>query len=367
METLDIFAMAPPGLEPVLADEMRAAGFPDPVKVPGGVTIRGGWPDIWRANLELRGAGRITATIAGFRAMHLAQLDKRARKVDWRAVLRDDVPVRVEASSRKSRIYHAGAAQQRVEGALDAAGIAIDAKAPVTLRVRIDDDWVSIAVDTSGEPLHRRGYKEAVGKAPLRETLAALILRACGYRGQEPVFDPMCGSGTFVIEAAEIAAGLRPGRSRGFAFEHLASFDPDAWAALRDTPPPPLSDLAFHGSDRDAGAFARARDNADRAGVGPVCDFRKATVSEIAPPPGPPGLVVANPPYGTRIGDKKGLYALYGALGASLGARFSGWRVGIVTTDAGLANATGLPFHPPGPIIPHGGLKVRLWQTDPLP
>lgn len=367
MDPLDIFAMAPPGLEPVLADEMRAACFADPVIVPGGVTIRGDWPDIWRANLVLRGPGRITATIAGFRAMHLAQLDKRARKVDWHAALRPDIPVRVEASSRKSRIYHAGAAQQRVEGALNAAGIACDPKAPVALRVRIDDDWVSIAIDTSGVPLHRRGYKAAVGKAPMRETMAALILRACGYRGQEPVFDPLCGSGTFVIEAAEIAAGLAPGRARDFAFAHLATFDPAAWDRLKRIPPTPLPALRFHGSDRDAGAFARARDNAERAGVAALCDFRKATISDIAPPPGPPGLVVANPPYGTRIGDKKGLYALHGALGASLGARFSGWRVGIVTSEAGLAKATGLRFRPPGPIIPHGGLKVRLWQTDPLP
>ncbi|MEM8823293.1 MAG: class I SAM-dependent RNA methyltransferase [Pseudomonadota bacterium] len=367
MEPLDIFAMAPPGLEPVLAQEMHAAGFPDATVVPGGVTIRGGWPDVWRANLLLRGAGRVTATIAGFRAMHLAQLDKRARKIDWRAVLRADVPVRVEASCRKSRIYHAGAAQQRIEGALDAAGIPVAAGAPVTLRARIEDDWVLIAVDTSGEPLHRRGYKTAVGKAPLRETMAALFLRACGYLGQEPVLDPMCGSGTFVIEAAEIAAGLAPGRARAFAFEHLAGFDADAWAAMRTMPPTPLPDLRFHGSDRDAGAFARARDNAARAGVAPITSFEKATISEIAPPDGPPGLVIANPPYGTRIGDKKALFPLYGALGTSLRARFSGWRVGIVTSDAGLAKATGLPFDPPGPVVPHGGLKVRLWQTAPLP
>ncbi|MEM7491717.1 MAG: class I SAM-dependent RNA methyltransferase, partial [Pseudomonadota bacterium] len=221
MEPASIFAMAPPGLEPVLAREMRAAGFADPVVVPGGVTIRGGWADVWRANLTLRGAGRITAEIAAFRAMHLAQLDKRARKVAWREVLRDDVPVRVEASSRKSRIYHAGAAQQRIEGALAAAGLSVAAKAPVTLRVRIDDDWVSVAVDTSGAPLHRRGYKAAVGKAPMRETMAALFLGACGYDGTVPVLDPMCGSGTFVIEAAEIAAGLAPGRARDFAFQHL--------------------------------------------------------------------------------------------------------------------------------------------------
>jgi putative N6-adenine-specific DNA methylase len=362
MTDLDIFAMAPPGLEPVLACELRDAGFPAPHLVPGGVTFRGPWTAVWRANLVLRGAGRISVTLAGFRAMHLAQLDKRARKVDWRAVLRSDRPVRVQATSRKSRIYHARAAAERIEGALTAAGIPIAAEADLVLRARIDDDWVSLDLDTSGQPLHKRGYKAAVGKAPMRETMAALFLRACGYRGTEPVLDPMCGSGTFAIEAAEMARGLLPGRSRRFAFEELASFDADAYAAMPRSAPRATSECA-HGSDRDAGAFARARENAERAGVADLCTFAKATVSEIAPPDGPPGLVICNPPYGTRIGDRKALYGLHAALGRSLLSRFPGWRVGLVTSDAALAKSTGLPFGAPGPIVPHGGLKVRLWQA----
>jgi putative N6-adenine-specific DNA methylase len=364
MESFEIFAMAPPGLEPVLAAEMRELGFADPVAAPGGVTMRGGWRDVWRANLELRGAGRVMATVAGFRALHLAQLDKRARRVDWRAVLQADVPVRVEATSRKSRIYHAGAAAQRVAGAVEAAGVPVAEDGAVTLRVRIDDDWVSVAVDTSGEPLHHRGYKLAVGRAPMRETMAALFLRASGFDGSEPVLDPMCGSGTFVIEAAEMAAGAQPGRARGFAFERLASFDAAAFAPLRREAVT-VPDLRFHGSDRDAGAFSRARENAERAGVGAVCRFEKATVSELQRPEGPPGLVICNPPYGTRVGDRRALFALYASFGKVVAERFRGWRVGLVTTDAGLAKATGLALTS-GPVVPHGGLKVRLWQSDPV-
>ncbi|MGB3553966.1 MAG: class I SAM-dependent RNA methyltransferase [Jannaschia sp.] len=369
MEPFEIFLMAPPGLEPLLADEARRAGFADPRAVPGGVTTTGGWADVWRANLCLRGAGRVTAQIGAFRAFHLAQLDKRARRFDWGAVLRPDVPLRVEvATNRRSKIYHAGAAKQRIETALaEELGAPLAADAELCVRARIDDNLVVLSVDTSGEPLHRRGFKEAVGKAPMRETMAAMFLRACGYDGSEPVLDPMCGSGTFVIEAAEIAAGLAPGRARGFAFERLATFDADTWTAMRDRPARPLPPLRFHGSDRDAGVFAMARANAQRAGIAEICAFEKRSVGDLHPPEGPPGLVIVNPPYGGRIGDKKPLYGLHGALGEVLRTRFAGWRVGIVTSEGSLARATGLPFVEEGPPVAHGGLRVRLYRTGILP
>lgn len=364
----EIFLSGTPGLEPLLRDEARAAGFADPQVVPGGVTFQGDWPDVWRANLVIRGAGRVLARVAQFRAMHLAQLDKRARKVDWAGLLRADVPFRVEATCRKSRIYHAGAATERVANAIaDTLGQAPNADAALVVRVRIEDDLCDISLDTSGEALHRRGHKQAVGKAPMRETLAALFLRACGYDGTEPVIDPMCGSGTFVIEAAEIALGLAPGRSRGFGFETLASFDAPAWAAMKsDLSPPRDTALRFYGQDRDAGAIANARTNADRAGVGAVTQFTHQPVAEMTPPEGPPGLVIVNPPYGARIGNRNLLFALYGSFGTVLKDRFAGWRVGIVTSDKGLARATGLHFRNVSAPIPHGGLKVQLFQTGPL-
>ena len=363
----DIFLTAPPGLEACLLAEVMETGFSQPKAVAGGVEIRGGWPDVWRANLCLRGAGRVLARIAEFRAMHPAQLDKRARKVDWAAVLRPDVPVRIEASCARSKIYHAGAAASRVERAIaEELGAPVSKEAALRVMVRIEDDLCTISVDTSGEPLHRRGHKLSVGKAPMRETLAALFLRQCGYAGREPVLDPMCGSGTFVIEAAEIAAGLLPGRDRSFAFEHLACFAPEAWQEMRQALPV-QHDLRFYGSDRDAGAIRGAGENAARAGVGGLCTFATHAISDATPPDGPKGLVIVNPPYGGRIGNTKLLYGLYGAFGKTLAQRFRGWRVGMITTEAGLVRATGLPFAPPGPPIPHGGLKIRLWQTGPLP
>lgn len=365
--TLEIFLACPPGLETLLAEEVAEKGFKHPAITPGGITTSGGWSDVWRANLELRGATRVLVRIGSFKAQHLAQLDKRARKFPWGDVLRKDVPVRVDVTCRKSRIYHSGAATQRVETAIrEELGATVSADADVRLMVRIDNNKCTVSVDTSGEPLHKRGHKEAVGKAPLRENLAALFLRQCGYAGHEPVVDPMCGSGTFVIEAAEIAKGLHPGRSRLFAFESLAGFDPQAWADLKSAELGSASNVRAFGCDRDEGAIGMSTANAERAGVGDLTEFSCHAISDLVRPEGRAGLVVLNPPYGTRIGEKSRLHSLYAALGDTLRGRFSGWRVGLVTTESALANATRLPFLPSGPPVPHGGLKVTLYHTDPL-
>jgi putative N6-adenine-specific DNA methylase len=157
-----------------------------------------------------------------------------------------------------------------------------------------------------------------------------------------------------------------PGRARSFAFEQLATFDAAAWRQLRAIRQPTIPAFRFHGSDRDAGAIAMSRANAERAGVADITAFSACTVSEVVAPTGPPGLVIVNPPYGDRIGDRQQLAALHRALGQRLLAGFSGWRVGLVTSEAALAKATGLPFKPPGPPVAHGGLRVTLHQTAPL-
>lgn len=360
-DPFEIFITTAPGLEPQLAEEVQEKGFGAAQQGPGGVTITGGWPEIWRANLELRGASRVLARLGSFRAMHPAQLDKRARKFPWAEVLRPDVPVRVEATCKASRIYHAGAARSRVARAIaEELGAPVTEDAALRILVRIEDDLCTLSVDTSGAPLHQRGYKQAVGKAPMRENMAALFLRVCGYDGAEPVVDPMCGSGTFLIEAAEMAAKLQPGRSRSFAFEQLTTFDNAAWQALHRAGG--ASGARFYGSDRDAGAIKGATENAARAGVADWCDFQIHALSDLPRPDGPPGLILTNPPYGGRVGNKKPLFALYDALGRVLRERFTGWRVGIITSDAGLARATGLTLDQ-GPVVAHGGLKIRLYQA----
>src|SRR5262249_8705059 len=196
-------------------------------------------------------------------------------------------------------------------------GAPLSPEAEICIKARIEDDLCTISIDTSGDALHKRGHKEAVAKAPMRENLAALFLRQCGFDGTEPVVDPMCGSGTFVIEAAEIAAGLKPGRSRRFAFEQLATFDAPAWQRLRGNPATGKPAIKFYGSDRDAGAVAMSRANAERAGIASLTEFKQQAISDLTPPEGKPGLVIVNPPYGGRIGDRKQLTALYRALGTT--------------------------------------------------
>lgn len=358
-----IFMATAPGLEQALADEAQERGFAGARAVQGGVEARGDWPEVWRANLEMRGAARVLVRIGEFRAFHLAQLDKRARKFDWGQVLRADVAVRVEVTCRKSKIYHAGAAAERIERAIaEELGAPVSKQAQLVVKVRIEDDLVTLSLDTSGEALHKRGHKPAVGKAPMRENMAALLLRQAGYRGDLPVLDPMCGSGTFVIEAAEIAAGMQPGRSRSFAFEEMAGFDAAAFGAMKRQGGRAPEGLRFYGYDRDQGAVGNAAENAARAGVGQWSAFACQPVSALEPPEGPPGLVIANPPYGGRIGNRKLLFALYGSFGQVLKARFAGWRVAVVTADAGLAKAMNLPFEA-GPPVLHGGTRVHLYQT----
>ncbi len=368
MQRFEIFLTCPPGLEGVVKQEALETGFSAPKATRGGVVFQGGWVHVWRANLELRCATRVLVRLARFEAKQLSQLQQQVTQMDWGAILRPGTQIGVEAQCRKSRIYHSGAAQERVETAIMKAlsgtvTIADDDQPQVTIKLRIDHDICTVSIDTSGPPLYRRGHKQAVGKAPLRETLAAAFLRMAGFDGSEPVLDPVCGSGTFILEAAERGAGLSPGRARPFAFENLASYDGSASPKSSSLPEGPAR---FFGSDRDQGAVAASRQNAERAGLASTTSFEQRALSDLQPPIYEPGLLIANPPYGTRIGDKRKLVGLYGALGKVAKSRFSGWRVAIITPDVGLAQATGLPWLEPSAPIDHGGLPLKLYQTAAL-
>jgi putative N6-adenine-specific DNA methylase len=360
---LDLFAAAPLGLETVVADELRELGGGDCRVVPGGVELRGGLRLVARINLWSRCASRLLLRIGSFKAAHLSELRRRTARLEWLGLLDRDRPVRVSATCRKSRIYHSGAAAERVyQGICDALGgeprEAGEGPDRLDIMVRVDRNRATVSVDSSGELLHRRGYRLRTAKAPLRENLAAAFLRIAGWPTQTALFDPMCGSGTFLIEAGMMAAGVAPGSLRAFACQSWPGMQ-DAWFQAG---PAAASDATIAGADRDAGAVEAARENAARAGLrGVAIECRALSNNEAC---AQRGLLITNPPYGGRVGGGKDLRNLYAALGNVAGRAFPAWDVALVARDAKLVGHTGLSFRPATGPVEHGGARVRLFTTS---
>ena len=362
-EEFEIFITCVPGLEDELLNEIHELGCKNTKLTSGGVEIVGGWHDVWRTNYYLRGATKVLVRFASFRTVHLSQLDKISHKLDWEKLLKFRKPFKVETVCRKSKIYHSKAASQRISKAIsDKLDAKEDPNSMIMVKARIASDLCTISLDSSGEGLHKRGYKTATGKAPIRETLAALFLRKMKFNGSQVVYDPMCGSGTIVIEAAEIALGLPAGRQRNFAFMELPSFKKNEYKELTKVKPK-KNKLKFYGSDRDDGAILNSIKNAKKANVETICQFETSSISGATPPTQEPGIVLVNPPYGKRVGNRKSLFALYRSLGQTLSEKFDGWQVGIITSDPGLAKATGLKFLDISSPVDNGGIKVQLYET----
>ncbi|OYV71709.1 MAG: hypothetical protein B7Z72_06340, partial [Gemmatimonadetes bacterium 21-71-4] len=315
----DCFAITAPGLAPLAAAELAALGEA-PVAEEGGVSWTGDAESLCRANLWLRTASRVVVRAARFRARTFYELERHARRIRWERFLAPGNGVRFRVTCRKSRLYHSDAVAQRLAAAIehrlkaasaystreaddDAEGA--DTERDQLFVVRIAHDECTVSADSSGALLHRRGYRQAVGKAPLRETLAAALLAAAGWRGETPLVDPFCGSGTIAIEAALLARRIPPGIDRQFACLEWPGFPRGGFARLLDAARPqilPRSPVPIRGSDRDAGVIDAARANAERAGVAGDVEFAVRAVSSIEPPEGAAGLVATNPPYGVRVG-----------------------------------------------------------------
>jgi putative N6-adenine-specific DNA methylase len=211
--------------------------------------------------------------------------------------------------------------------------------------VRLAHDDCVVSADSSGQLLHRRGYRMATGKAPLRETLAAAMVIGSGWDSSAPLIDPLCGSGTIVIEAALIARRIPPGMNRAFAFQEWPSYDRDKWNSLvarsSDEIRPAVG--AIMGSDRDAGAVQSARVNAERAGISENVLFDMRAVSAVDFPLAP-GWIVTNPPYGVRVGERRTLRNLYAQLGKTVRSRASGFTIALLSADTMLESALAIPL-----------------------
>jgi putative N6-adenine-specific DNA methylase len=363
---LECFAAASPGLEPLVAAELQALGKLQSVTVgeaePGGVSFRADRAGLFAANLHLRIASRVLVRIGTFHASAFHELERHAARLPWREFVASGQPVAFRVTSRKSRLYHQDAIAQRLL-AVAGGATAPEGGAAQEFVVRLFRDECTVSADASGELLHRRGYRLASAKAPLRETLAAAMLVGSGWDGSAPLVDPMCGSGTIPIEAALLARRIPPGMARRFAFMHWPGFDESAWGRLvrqareRVLPRAPVSIL---GSDRDAGAVAASVANAERAGVAGDIEWRRAAISAMAPPQGR-GWIVTNPPYGVRVGERRDLRDLYAQLGNVARRCCPGWEVAFLAAHPELERQTGLEqavrF-----TTENGGIRVRLVQ-----
>ena len=398
------FAVSAPGLEGLVAQELRGLGLPvipakpsidgpstgkrsqgksakiaDGAKIAnsaddaGGVSFNGSLEDAYRANLHLRTASRVLVRLGDFYAAEFSELRKKAGRLAWERYLKPGQAVALHVTCHKSRLYHSGAVAERVLAAIGdrlgkpsppaktaPAGEEGEGTAGQMVVVRLVHDHCTISVDTSGELLHRRGYRLATAKAPLRETLAAALLLAAGWDAVSPLIDPFCGSGTIAIEAALLALGIPPGRNRKFAFMNWPGYDAARWEAqLAAIQPRPLAQCpVIQASDRDAGAIKIAQENAQRAGVAGCIAFACQAVSAIQPAQAA-GWVVTNPPYGIRVSGSKDLRNLYAQIGNVLRAQFQGWQVAILCSDPNLLRQTGLRLDTSFSMI-NGGLNVRL-------
>jgi putative N6-adenine-specific DNA methylase len=347
--TWSAFAITAPGIAPVTAAELTALGIPHEPPTPDGVAFQADYRTIALANLWLRTASRVIVRLGEFKAQGFADLEKGAAKLPWGRVLLPGQPIAVKVTCRKSRLYHSDAVAERIvrqvskHFGVDAPVVRLtesdDDDAPTDeaqrILVRIVHDVCIVSADTSGELLHRRGYRQAVAKAPLRETVAAACLLAVDYDGTQPFIDPMCGSGTFPIEAAMIARNQAPGRARPFSFEHWPGADRDVLPTLRRATKAAGEDvpeLPIVGSDRDPGAIRMSIANAERAGVAGMLTLEQKTLDEITPP-ADFGTWCSNAPYGRRVGNTDALTGLFVQIGKLARGPFAEWRVALLLAE----------------------------------
>jgi putative N6-adenine-specific DNA methylase len=380
-----LFAVCAPGLEPFAAlelDELGLFGSQSPSQSKtsltekgvqyesGGIEFQGSLHDLYRANLYLRTASRVLVRLGYFYASTFPELRRKASRVLWENYLAPERPIALRVTCQKSRLYHEGAVAERVVGAIaDRLGKPPSVQKhpedsgtelPQLIVVRFVDNLCTVSIDSSGALLHRRGYRLATAKAPLRETLASATVMASGWDAISPLLDPFCGSGTIPIEAALLARKVPAGYGRRFAFMDWPHFDPRFWEKLlADAGKAIVSRIPdIIASDRDAGAIQAAQANAERAGVADCIEFSRKAISAIDPPPCP-GWVITNPPYGVRLRKTKDLRNLYAQLGKVLRTRCSGWHVTLLCDSIQLVRSTGLEFDKGIPLM-NGGLKVKL-------
>jgi len=371
--THHFFAPCPRGLEPLLKAELERLGAEAVTTTDGGAAFGGDERLLYRANLESRIASRILLRVGEGQYRSEEDIYRHALAIDWPARFGQDRTIRVAVSAIRSPLRSLDFATLRIKDAVcDAFRAATSARPSVDTRnpdVRIhaflERERASFYIDTSGDPLFKRGWRTSVVDAPLRENLAAGILALAGWTPDMPLLDPMCGGGTFLLEAATMALDIVPGTNRGFGFERLSVYDAELWrevrAAAATRRKPPVA-LPIYGSDRDPRAISASREALKRADLDRLVELDRKDILQVEAPAAS-GVMVMNPPYGVRIGEQAALAELYPKLGDRLKQSFAGWRAAIFTGDTRLPKLIGLKAARRTPLY-NGALECRLYQFE---
>ncbi|MDR0439414.1 MAG: THUMP domain-containing protein [Candidatus Accumulibacter sp.] len=366
------FATCPRGLESLLSEDIAAVGVADREAAPGGVHFSAGWRDWYALNLHSRSATRVLWQVAHGKYGREDDIYRLALDAPWPQWFDAARTLRVDVTAVRSPLKSLEFITLRIKDAIcdrfradTGARPSVDTRDPdVRAHGFLTADACTLYLDTSGAPLYQRGLRQKTVEAPLKENLAAGILRLAGWRPGTPLLDPMCGSGTFLTEAAQMALDIAPGASgRGFAFQRFRNFRLDTWKTLLDAAQEaekPARPAQIWGSDISPAAVRAALANLDRAGLLPAVTLSAGDLLEIEAP-APVGILVANPPYGERVSDQEELAAFYPKLGSAFKRRFAGWNCFLITADLRLPKLMRLA---PGRKTPlyNGAIECRLFE-----
>lgn len=365
------FASCPRGLEALLAQELQTLGAPKVGAVPGGVAFEGEFRLCYRANLESRLATRVLARVGQCPYRNERDVHEGALAVKWPDWFGDRRTIRVDVKAARSPLRSLDFATLTIKDAVCDRFRAdrgrrpdVDTRSPdVRVQAFLDRNTATFYLDTSGEALNRRGYRTEAGEAPLKENLAAGIVRLAGWQPGEALLDPMCGSGTIAIEAAMIALDVPPGHARGFGFERLSGFDRRTWSEVRDAAIArrlPSRRLPIFARDRYGDELKKARANLEAAGLADCVELKQADVLDTGAPAAS-GVMIANPPYGARLGEDAALAEFYPKLGDTLKKYYAGWRCYFLSGDTRLPKLIHLSASRRTPLY-NGPIECRLYE-----
>lgn len=328
------FAVTPPGAEELCAIELSRLGIEVRAQT-GGVAFEAIARDLYRANLWSRVASRVLVRLGKFKCRDFPTLYRQLVKLPWGRFIHPGQACGVRVSCQISRLTHSGRITETVISAVEKVlgGSCTDSAIEQLIFIRIENDVCMVSIDSSGELLHRRGYRKAMVAAPLRENLAAAILLKLGYDGSQTLIDAMTGSGTFAIEAAMIAAGIAPGRLRKFSFMDWPHFRANAWALCLQEAEVKIEAVApILAIDCNPLAITAARKNANAAAVDSIIKVEEGLMEELQAPAAE-GILVMNPPYGERLGDVERLRPVYSDFGKLCRGSFAGWIIGWISAN----------------------------------